>query len=226
MNSKKLIVLSFLLAGSLVFSQREVKVGNFSKVTSFDQIDVILIKTDGEPKVVLSGDGSEDVEIVEKNFELKIRMPLLKLLKGDNVSATVFYNKEVSQFEANEGSRISSNDFFNAANLRFIAKEGSEIQLKIETNKVSAKVTNGSKVTLSGTAKSQDVVTSTGGIYEAEKLITGQTLINSNTGGNASIHATELADVKILAGGVITIYGDPKRISQKITGGGKIVQVK
>lgn len=222
----KVVLYSLLLVASATFSQREVPIQNFTKITTFDQIDVVLIKTTGEPKVILNGEGSESVELIEKNLELKIRMPLLKLLKGDNISATVFYNKDIVQFEANEGSRISSSDFFTASNLRFIAKEGAQIQLKIESNKVNSRAVSGATISLSGRAKSQDVVTGTGGMHEAKNLITEQTLINSNTGGNASIHATDWADVKILAGGVITIYGDTKKVTQKITGGGKIEQVK
>jgi hypothetical protein len=222
----KTIVYSLLLISSMAFSQREVPVSSFSKITAFDQIDVILVSTNEESKVILNGAGSESVEIVVKNSELKIRMPLLKLLKGDNVSATVFYNKDVVQFEANEGSQISSNDFFKSENLRFIAKEAGKIKLKIDAGKINVKVGSGAAVSLSGIAKNQEVVTNTGGIYEGSKLVTNQTVISSNAGGDASVNATELVDAKILAGGVITIYGDPKHITQKVTGGGRIEQVK
>ena len=34
---------------------------------------------------------SQEVELVNKNGELKIRMPLTKLLSGDDVSATVYF---------------------------------------------------------------------------------------------------------------------------------------
>ena len=41
----KKIIYSLLLISSVAFSQTEKKVENFNKVTSFDQIDVILINT-------------------------------------------------------------------------------------------------------------------------------------------------------------------------------------
>jgi hypothetical protein len=85
----KKIVYSLLLISSIAFSQTEKKVGDFNKVTSFDKIDIILIPS-SENKVVLNGSASEQVELVNKNGELKIRMPLTKLLKGDNISATVY----------------------------------------------------------------------------------------------------------------------------------------
>lgn len=102
----KKLIYSLLLISTLCFSQTEKEVGDFNKVTTFDQIDVRLIPGDVN-KVVLSGKGSDEVEIVNKNGELKIRMPFSKLLDGDNISATVYF-KKIDAVEANEGSRISS----------------------------------------------------------------------------------------------------------------------
>jgi hypothetical protein len=222
---KKLIYSIFFISSS-AFSQREVTVANFTKITSFDQIEVFLVKTEGNPKVVLNGAGSEDVEVVEKNFELKIRMPLLKFLKGDNVTATVYYVTPIAQFEANEGSRLASSDEFIGKSLRLIAKEGSEIKLKIITDKLNVRVTNGSSISLSGRAKNQDVITNTGGTYDGSKLKTIQTTIASNTGGNTSINASDFVNATIFAGGIISIHGNPKKTTQKITAGGKIEEVK
>lgn len=222
----KKIVYVVLFISAIAFSQKQVPIGSFTKITTFDQIDVLLVRTNDEPKVVLNGAGFEGVEIIEKNSELKIRMPLPKLLKGNTISATIYYTTDLIQFEAYEGSRISSVDYFDGANLRFIAKEGAEIKLKVDTSKVNVKAGSGATVSLSGIAKSQEIVINTGAIYEGSRLITNQTIISSNAGGDATVNATVLVNAKILAGGLITIYGDPKRITQKITGGGKIEQVK
>jgi hypothetical protein len=61
-----------------------------------------------------------------------------------------------------------------------------------------------------------------GGIYEAKKLLTNQTVITTNAGGEADIYATELVDAKVRAGGDITVYGNPKQLNQKIIAGGKV----
>jgi hypothetical protein len=65
-----------------------------------------------------------------------------------------------------------------------------------------------------------------GGVYEAEKLITQQTIITSNAGGEADIYATNFVDAKVRAGGDITIYGKPKQINQKVIAGGSINEAK
>lgn len=216
----KKIIYSFLLVSSIAFSQTKKNVGDFNKVTSFDQIDVLLIPSD-ENKVVLDGSGSEDVEIVNKNGELKIRMRLTKMLSGDNISATVYY-KNIDAVEANEGSRISSEAIFEATTFDIKAKEGSQIKIKINVDRLTARIGNGSTVTVSGTATNQDVLINSGGIYEAEKLETNQTIITANAGGDANVYATDLVDAKVRAGGDIRIFGKPKQINQKIIAGGTI----
>lgn len=216
----KKLVYSLLFISSLAFAQKEKEVGDFNKVTSFDKIDVILIASD-ENKVVVDGSGSDDVEIVNKNGELKIRMRLTKMLSGDNVSATVYY-KNIDAVEANEGSRIASDETFEATTFDVIAKEGSEIKIKVNVDRLTLRTANGSTVTISGKAKNQDVIVNSGGIYEAEKLITNQTVITANAGGDADIYATDLVDAKVRAGGDIRIFGKPKQINQKIIAGGTI----
>ena len=220
----KKIVLIFLLISTASFSQIEKEVGDFSKVTAFDQIDVLLIASD-ENKVILNGNGSEDVELINKNGELKIRMPLTKMLSGDNISVTVYY-KELTAIEANEKSRISSEATFEATGFDIIAKEGSEIKIKLLVDRLTAKIANGSKVNVEGNATTQDILINSGGIYEAEKLITSQTYITTNAGGEADIYATDIVDAKVRAGGVITIYGKPKQINQKTVAGGRIEEAK
>jgi Putative auto-transporter adhesin, head GIN domain len=220
----KKLVYSVLLISSFSFAQKVKEVGDFNKVTSFDQIDVIL-KESNENKVIVDGSGSDDVEIVNKNGELKIRMQLTKMLSGDNVSATVYY-KKIDAIEANEGSRISSDETFKTTSFNVIAKEGSQVKIKLNVDRVTVRTANGSIVSISGKAKNQEVIVNSGGIYEAEKLITNQTVITTNAGGDADIYATDLVDAKVRAGGIITIHGKPKQINQKIVAGGKIEEAR
>jgi len=223
---KKVILVALVFISHFGFSQKTVtkSVGDFNKVTSFDQIDVTLISSN-ENKVILNGEGANDVELVNKNGELKIRMPLTKILKGDAVSATVYY-KKIDAVEANEGSRIASETTFEALNFDIIAKEGSEIKLKLNVDRVSVKSSSGSKIYLEGKAKNQDVIVNSGSILEAKKLITSQTVVTANAGGEANVFATDFVDAKVRAGGDITIFGKPKQINKKVIAGGTITDDK
>ena len=220
---KKLLFI-LLLISSLTYAQTDKKVGDFNKVTAFDQITVELIASE-ENKVVLSGTNSDVVEVVNKNGELKLRMPLTNLLKGNQVNAKVYYTY-LTAIEANEGSQISSDSSIKAIGFDIIAKEGSKIDINLEVSNLNVKMTSGGIVKTAGTAKNQDVVISAGAIYEAKDLITEQTVISINAGGEATIFATELADAKARAGGDIMIYGNPSQVNKKTFAGGRIKIVK
>ncbi len=221
---KKIAFVILLLINQLAISQRTEKLGTFSKITAFDQIDVWLIPS-LESKIILAGEGAEDIEIINKNGELKIRMPLTKLMKGDNVSATVYY-ESIDAVEANEGSRIASDATLKGTLLNVIAKEGAEIQLITEVTSLKVKAANGSSVTIDGKATNQDIILNSGAMYFGSKLATSITTITVNAGGDADVNASELVDAKVRAGGLITVFGKPKQINQKIIAGGRIEQAK
>jgi hypothetical protein len=213
--------LLFLLTTKCLFAQ-ERNVGDFTKVTAFDQIDVVLIPS-AENKVSLKGSGSDQVELINKNGELKIRMPLTKMFSGDNISATVYYT-QLNTVEANEGSRIASEAVISTGDFEIITKEGSIVELALDVKNLLVKMNDGSKVSLEGKADSQDVLLNSGSVYKAEKLQTTSTIITSNTGAEGSIRVSDLADAKCRAGGKVYIYGNPKRINKKIIAGGKIYE--
>jgi hypothetical protein len=221
---KKLFI-TLLLISSVAFSQTEKKLGEFNKVTSFDKIDVTLVQGT-ENKIILHGSNANEVEVVNKNGELKIRMPLTKMLSGDNISATVYFTK-LDAVEANEGSRIASKEDISAISFDIICKEGSEIKLlNLQADRLQVRTTQGSIVTVIGKVKNQDIVSNSGGKYDGEDCITEQTVVTVNAGGIANVFATDLVDAKTRAGGEIKIYGKPKQINQKTIAGGSIIQAK
>ena len=210
---------------SFAIAQTEKNVGDFTKVTAFDKIDVNLVAST-ENKVVLTGANSKEVEVINKNGELKIRMSLTKMLSGDDVSATVYY-KKLDAVEANEGSRVSSKDAIAAINFVIICKEGSEIKLfNLKADRLQVRISAGSIVTVKGVVKNQDIISNSGGKYDGEYCKTEQTVVTVNAGGIANVYATDLVDAKTRAGGEIKIYGKPKQITEKKIAGGTIEQAK
>ena len=210
---------------SFGIAQTEKNVGDFTKVTAFDKIDVNLVAS-SENKVILTGANSQEVEVINKRGELKIRMPLTKMLSGETISATVYYTK-LEAVEANEGSRIGAKDAISALNFDIICKEGSEIKLtNLQADRLQVRVSQGSIVTVIGTVKNQDILSNSGGKYDGQDCKSQQTVVTVNAGGMANVYATDLVDAKTRAGGDITIYGKPKQIKEKKIAGGTIEQAK
>jgi len=223
---KKAIVFAAIMLFQFVSAQDLSKtIGTFKTVRAFDQIDVLLVKGT-ENKVIIKGSRKDDVEIVTKNDELKIRMKLTKLLKGDDISVTVYYTEAIDQVEASEGARIASQDTFKATAFTVNAKEGAEVKLTIETKKLNTTAGSGGILNITGTADNNDIVLKSGGIFNGKDFITKQTVVSINAGGEADVHATELVEAKTRAGGDINIYGNPPQVNKKTFAGGSINIIK
>ncbi|MCO6147636.1 head GIN domain-containing protein [Flavobacterium sp. NRK1] len=219
---KKAIVFAAVMLFQLVSAQDIDKaLGEFTTVKAFDQIDVLMVKSN-ENRIVIKGSRKEDVEVVTKNNELKIRMKLTKLLAGEDISVTLYYKNNIDQIEANEGARIASQDTFKATAFVLNAKEGAEIKLNIDVKKLNSKASSGGILNITGKADNHDIVITSGGIFKGRDLITSQTEVSINAGGEADVNATEFVEAKTRAGGDINIYGNPPQVNKKTFAGGRI----
>ncbi|TRX09699.1 head GIN domain-containing protein [Flavobacterium gawalongense] len=219
---KKLVIIAFVLLSQITNAQVTRNLGDFDELKVFDKINVKLISS-SENKVVITGDRADEVETVNKNGELKIRMPFPQLLSGNNIVVKLYF-KNIESIVANEGSYISGEAAFKQTILDLNAKAGSEINIDINVDKVNVKANAGGIIKLSGKALNQDVVITSGGILKASELHTSQTSISVAAGGKAEIYATALVDAKVKAGGSIYIYGKPKQINKEVFIGGTIIE--
>lgn len=219
---KKLIIIALLGIGQFALGQKTQNLGDFTAVRAFDKINVTMMRST-ENKIELRGSDSENVEVVTKNGDLKIRMKASKMFGGENVEATLYYKGNISTVEASEGATVTSPDTFKSIAFEVNAKEGAKIVLKLETDRLKVKANSGGKLELKGSAKNNDVTMSSGATLQATELSTEQTIITLNAGGTAEITATDFVDAKTRAGGNIYIYGKPKQVNQKTVAGGNIV---
>lgn len=217
---KKIILLTFLLFIQSSYSQFTKTLDDFDSVKVFDKLKVKLIPS-SENKIIIKGIKESEIEFVNKNGELKIRMPFGKLLSGDG-NIIQLYFKNLEAIQANEGSFISSDHTFKQTNININASEGAEINLDLDVEKANVRGVTGGLLYLNGKATNQTVTMGTGGLYEGKDLITSQTAVNVSAGGQAAVFATTLVDAKVTAGGSIEIYGKPKQINQKTLFGGTI----
>ena len=221
---KKVILIAFLGISQFMAAQVTKNLGDFSTVRVFDKINVTLVKGT-ENKIVLKGEGSNDVEVVTKNNDLKIRMKLTKILQGENIDATVYY-KSVDVVEASEGAYVGSSDTFKSTAFEVNAKEGSTIKLNFEVQKLKSKAASGGILELTGSADNHAATVTSGGILKAKSLETKQTTVGITAGGEADVYASDFVDAKTTAGGTIDVFGSPKQVNQKTAAGGKINVVK
>lgn len=214
-----------LLMVTTVFSQGKLEkdTGRFEEIKVFDGISVTLVKSD-KNQVVVTGEDSDRVAIVNKNGRLKIRMEINKVFSGYKTFATVYYNGRLNLIDANENASITGDDYIEQINLELRAQEGGEIKVNTDVQRLYIKAVTGGKIEAKGDAINQNININTGGKYEGDNLKTEQTKVVVNAGGTAYVNASEYVGASVKAGGVIRIFGKPKVIDKKRFLGGRIIE--
>lgn len=207
-----------LLGTQAAFAQIEKNVGDYNSLKVYDRIPVELISSNSN-RVEITGDLENDVEVVNKNGDLKIRMNTLNLLQGAKVNVKVYY-KNLYDIQASQGSTIYSDDKIKSSILKLSSNEGSSIKLDIDTKKVDAKINTGAELILNGDAEALTVNANSGGKFYGQTLKAETATLTTNGGGIIEAYVKESVDAKTRAGGTIDVYGNPKiKTEKKVVGG-------
>ncbi|MEC3906246.1 head GIN domain-containing protein [Tamlana sp. 2201CG12-4] len=219
---KRIITILTILMSAVVFAQdtTEKTIGEFSELKVYDLIQVELVKSDID-KVVITGDHRNNVLVNNKSGKLKIKMNFEKSFNGAKTKVVLYYTK-IDVIDVNEGAQVKSDDLIKQFEVDLRAQEGGSIDVPVDVTYTNIKAVTGGIVETSGISKNQKVSLLTGGIYKGEALKTEVTEVTINAAGEAYIHASKLADVKVRAGGDVYIYGNPETINESKVFGGRI----
>ncbi|MCB0399460.1 MAG: DUF2807 domain-containing protein [Winogradskyella sp.] len=214
-----ILVLAFIL-GLTANAQDTIEknIGEFSTVKVFDLINLKMIKSDGN-KVIIAGDNKEDVQVINNNGNLKIRMKLEESYDGNDTVVKLYYTS-VDVIDANEGANVEVKNPLEQFEIDLKTQEGAEITAELKTTYANFRAVTGGIINVSGSSKNQDISIYTGGVFNGKEFTTEKTEVSVNAGGEAYVNASELADVRIKAGGNVYVYGNPKEINEsKVLGG-------
>ena len=214
-----ILVLAFIL-GLTANAQDTIEksIGEFSSVKVFDLINLKMIKSDGN-KVIIAGDNKEDVQVINNNGNLKIRMKLEESYDGNDTVVKLYYTS-VDVIDANEGANVEVKNPLEQFEIDLKTQEGAEITAELKTTYANFRAVTGGIINVSGSSKNQDISIYTGGVFNGKEFTTEKTEVSVNAGGEAYVNASELADVRIKAGGNVYVYGNPKEINEsKVLGG-------
>ena len=219
----KRILIMLLLTTSVVFSQEErsINLGDFNTIKTYRGLHVELVKAEN-PKIIITGSKSKDVNIKNSNGVLKISLTVLETFSADEVNIIVSFNDKLEHLSANEGSKIFSNDKIEIEKLNLKATEAAEIHLNIKSSILEVKAYTGGIVELEGYSKNQNITANTGGFYKGADLKTEDTMVRVYTGGDATVYATNSVDANASLGGIIKIKGDPDKVNKKESLGGYV----
>ncbi|AIZ41563.1 head GIN domain-containing protein [Cellulophaga baltica] len=219
---KNLILAAFFLVTLSALSQRTLDrdMGDFHEVKVFDLIEVNLIKSE-ENKVLIKGKNVDDIKLVNNNGVLKIRMELDKKFHGEDTFVEVYYT-DLSLIDGNEGARITSNATIEQNTIELKTQEGALIKVGLDVDVLIVRAVTGGIVDASGMAKNQQIVLNTGGIFEGKELRAETATVKITAAGEADVYASKKVDIKIKAGGDVTVYGNPEYVNKNTFAGGRV----
>ncbi len=222
MKKSNIFVAIFLLAGFLVSAQETTKdLKKFTKLKVFDQIGVTLVKSSSN-KAVITGDDQDQVDLVIKKGELKVKMRMGKMLAGKHTDVVIYHSQDIVGLDVNESAKISTKGTLGGKYLTLSAQEGGEINVKVNAENVDSKAITGGVIKVSGSATIQKIEINSGGSFNGKDLSNDQTTVNVLAGGNATVNAKKMVDAHVTAGGTIDIYGNPENVKQDKSLGGTI----
>ena len=218
----KKILMTVIALGisAITFGQITKNVGDFDTVKVYDRIVVNLVKSD-ENKVVISGADASQVQVVNKDGKLKIRMEIGLIFDGNNTFVNVHYTN-LRIIDGNEGAEITSNELIEQDEIEIKMQEGAQIEVGLKVKKANMRAVTGGIIEVSGLAGEQDVTVNTGGIYEGRDFETQDAKVFVQAGGEVEVYASEKVDITIRAGGDVDVYGKPSEVKRRRTFGGRI----
>jgi len=219
----KKYILTLLIIPSLLVSQEEINrnLGEFTKLSTYDGINVELIKSD-ENKVEASGENTRFVVVKNKNGNLKIRLNVQKRFSGDRTMVKLYY-KNLYSFITHEGSNLFSKDTIKQADLKIKAHTGSRIDVPVELNSISVTSTAGAKITLRGSSTYLEASSATGSEINARNMVIMDGEVSALSGSMVDVRAETSLEAVARIGGVINIHSKTDRITEKVSLGGSVI---
>jgi hypothetical protein len=219
---KKVLLFALILFAGNAFAQRIVdrEVGEFNEIKVYDLIEVNLIKGD-ENRILIKGRNVDDIQFVNKDGVLKLRMQLEKKFQGEDTLIEVYYT-DIDIIDGNEGAKIMCNETVVKDKLTVKVQEGAQVKIGMDVDQLDVRAVTGGIIEASGLAKNQVIVINTGGIFEGRELKTEYSSVKVQAGGEATISASKKADINVRAGGDVIVYGNPKEVNKKTLAGGRI----
>lgn len=231
----KLSLLLFLITFTIVAQEADEKevdnqerivfIDDFINIKIYSGIEVKLIPSD-ENKLVISGEDKMEVVPKIKRNTLKIRHSLEHILNPTFTYVELHHSSVLDEISLYQGSNLTSDDTYAQTSISLRVNEGSTMNLSFEGEKITSVVSTGSQLFLSGKVTNHQSVVNSGGACEAETLISEQTKVSVTAGGMSYVNAKELIEAKVTAGGIIRVYGNPKKMTTKKTIGGQIFEMK
>ena len=218
---RNLILAALTVLTFSVNAQEMLDLSKFDEIIASGDVDVVLQQGEATAvEVFANGNDEQNIKIHVNEGILKINL-LKSLIKSSHRSVKVVVTfTKLNRIKAYAGAEIESESTIMISRLQLRLNSGAEMYLNVEADDLEVVVSEGSELEISGSTKSMDVRTSSGGVCEAFDLDSDYTYVTSNTGGEAEVVANKRIEAKANTGGRVEYKGKPEdtKISDFLTG--------
>ena len=219
-----IIIISFSLMNAQ--QEREIIIpADYNSIYVYQGIEVDLVKSDIN-KIILepSNEDPSTFGYKIKNRILKLRQRLDKNLSIGKVKVTIHNKSSIEIIKLFQGSIMKIKNPLIQTNVEIKVQEGSSLEGYIKADKIGVEVFSGGSADLKGETTVSEIIVSTGGIFSGEELFSKQLKVKATIGSLAHVRSSVLMNVKVSTGSTVRVYGQPKKIIQKTSFGGKIIR--
>ncbi len=201
---------------------------------TLDPFHSIVVSSEIEAELVLSKQEAietefknasvEDLIVEVVNSVLKIRMRT-GTYKDAILKVRVHYTKDLKHLEADGRAQIwSEEDLYFEGDLDVRLSNGGEMRFTLYCDSLSAVLSQGSVIYLTGKARALDLKVTTGATFSGYEFETRIARAVASGAGKAKISVSEYLDAKASFKGFIGYVGDPEKTDEKTSLKGEILK--
>jgi hypothetical protein len=128
----------------------------------------------------------------------------------------------IQSLEMSEGALVETTGNFTGDNLTINSSSGSNGRLSLQYKKLNCELSSGSELDIDGSAEEAMLKASSGAHIEAGDMTTKTCSVETQSGANATVHASQELTASVNSGSVLNYRGDPAKTNINSTAGGSV----
>ena len=221
---KNLLVLVFLLIGSILYAQESEtrNVGSFRGIKSSTGIDVYLKRGEKESvRVEVSGTDIKNVITQVSGDYLKIQMAEGRYNRTRTVKVYVTY-VELTKLSCSSASSIYAEGTIKAKSLSVSASSAGSIDIGVDAESLMVSVSSAAEVELRGKARRVEFEASSAAEIGGYDLETEEADISASSAGSIRVSVSQKIDARASSGADIRYRGNPMKTNTNSSSGGSV----
>ncbi len=211
---------SFLLAQR---GKETRKVESFGELKVLGDIDVELQKSNTE-EIIIRAKGIDLEDVVTEVSGDRLRIKQRKKYFSDIDIKVIVKYKSLREIIASGGAYIETDKIEGVKHILLVANSGGKIETDVSVESIDMKAHQGGGIKITGNARSQKANVNTGGYISGFGLDSKKAYVRVKAGGYIKVTVKNKIDAGVSMGGEIFYRGNPKKVSQSTSLGGKITK--